>query len=822
MKLRNLFIPFWAILVFVSISFAQEIAPPPAADTTKPVADTTKPAPETIPPAADTVNPAIEKTQPVADTTQPAIDTTKPAADTAKPAIDTLPQKAKPKESLISLDQPGTGVSKYFLNELVITTSRYQKSSFKVPNTVSVLNQDRIERSDPDIITDLFRNLPGVELNDAGPFAPRPVIRGLFGSRVLLLADGERLNDTRESPFSGAQLSLVDVNEIERVEVVNGPGTVLYGTDALGGVVNLITSKAMFKEEGAQPYGAKLKLRYSTVDKQYKGDLKVNYAKDKWAFSAGAGTRAATDYEAPDTTVVNSAVHANNFDIKAGYKLNEKHKIFADYQRVEATNVGFPGVPNANFNGRFFYPERNRGKFALSYEGKNLNPHMPLLKGKVYYQTVKKDFRTVIDLNAPIYSYFIPNPPDTTFVTGVLNSINTKTLSEIKTLGASFQELFLIQPYQILTWGVDYYREMVQGSHNTSTTIVETHTHTSPPSESVFASVSEDNTPTVPEVNWDVAGLYAQDEINPWRFMTFLAGVRYEYSRSSPQKTKGIPDSSLPPEDTDRFLTWSLGAIYRYRPNLSLNFNLSQAYRNPNIVEKYFFGPASGGTWVITNTDLAKEDGISLDLGVKANLEQMSASFNFFFAEYKNFIDLRPFSYQGDTLYNGSRVWQWQNLPGITRIDGVEAAWEGDFSEEFYGFANATYTFGHQRVGRDDTTGASIPNTPTGIQPFFVPPFKIYFGLGWRQKGTGKLWAEVSARVVERQDRVPEGFPVTSGFSVYDLRGGYKFNKNVSFNLVIRNLTDETYVEPYNQINVSNQVLEPGRNFIFGVTINTD
>jgi len=808
MKLKYLLLTLSAVLLLVSASLAQETAPPPAADTTKPVVDTIKPAPETAPP--------------VADTTKPAPQIIPPAAETAKPAADTTKPKAKPREFLISLDRPGAGVSKYFLNELVVTTSRYQKSSFKVPNTVSVLNQDRIERSDPDIITNLFRNLPGVELNDAGPFAPRPVIRGLFGSRVLLLADGERLNDTRESPFSGAQLSLVDVDEIERVEVVNGPATVLYGTDALGGVVNLITNKPMFKEEGAQPYGANLKLRYSTVDKQYKSDLKVNYAKDKWAFSVGAGTRAATDYKAPDTTVVNSAVHANNFDVKAGYKLKENHKIFADYQRVKATHIGFPGVPNANFDGRFFYPERSRDKFALSYEGKNLNPNMPLLKGKVYYQTVKKDFRTVIDLNAPIYSYFIPSPPDTTFVTGVLDSINTKTLSDVKTLGASFQELFLIQPYQILTWGVDYYREMVEGSHTTSTTIVETHTHTSPPSESTYSSVAVDDTPTVPEVNWEVAALYAQDEINPWKFMTFLTGLRYEYSRSSPQKTNGIPDSSLPPENTGRFLSWNLGATYRYKPNLSLNFNLSRAYRNPNIVEKYFFGPASGGTWVITNPGLGKEKGISLDLGVKANLEQMSASFNFFFAEYKNFIDLRPASYQGDTLYNGTRVWQWQNLPGVTRIDGVEAAWEGDFTEEFYGFASATYTFGHQHVSREDTVGANKPNIATGIQPFFVPPFKVYFGIGWRQKGTGKVWAEAAGRVVQRQDRVPEGVPVTSGFSVYDLRGGYKFNKNVNFNLVIRNLTNETYIEPYNQINVSNQVLEPGRNFIFGVTINTD
>src|SRR4030067_2263234 len=143
MKSRELLIVTALFLTLGVLVSAQETAPPPAADTTKP--------PEVV-------------SEPAADTTKPVIDLTEPTADTAKSTVDTL-QKAKPKESLISLDQPGAGVSKYFLNELVITTSRYEKSNFKVPTAVSVINQEKIKKSDPDIIADLFRNLPGVELN---------------------------------------------------------------------------------------------------------------------------------------------------------------------------------------------------------------------------------------------------------------------------------------------------------------------------------------------------------------------------------------------------------------------------------------------------------------------------------------------------------------------------------------------------------------------------------------------------------------------------------------------------------------------------------
>ncbi|OGC89052.1 MAG: hypothetical protein A2142_01125 [candidate division Zixibacteria bacterium RBG_16_48_11] len=94
--------------------------------------------------------------------------------------------------------------------------------------------------------------------------------------------------------------------------------------------------------------------------------------------------------------------------------------------------------------------------------------------------------------------------------------------------------------------------------------------------------------------------------------------------------------------------------------------------------------------------------------------------------------------------------------------------------------------------------------------------------MGWRQTDAGKIWAEAAARIVHKQSRVPENLPKTNGFRVIDLRGGFKLNHKVSVNLAVKNLTDESFVESYNQVNVDNPVLEPGRNFIFGVTINTD
>ncbi|MBN1503725.1 MAG: TonB-dependent receptor plug domain-containing protein, partial [Candidatus Eisenbacteria bacterium] len=172
---------------------------------------------------------------------------------------------------LTSPESPDTAtVPKYHRETVVVTASRYPRSSFELPQTVSIASRDRIERGATQTFSDLLRDMAGVDLGDAGPFRARPVVRGMFGSRVLILVDGEPVNNTRESTFSGAELALVDVGHAERVEVVHGPGSVLYGSDALGGVINVVTKRPT--ADGSGPlglgFGGGVELGYSTTDEQ--------------------------------------------------------------------------------------------------------------------------------------------------------------------------------------------------------------------------------------------------------------------------------------------------------------------------------------------------------------------------------------------------------------------------------------------------------------------------------------------------------------------------------------------------------------------------
>ena len=123
---------------------------------------------------------------------------------------------------------------------------------------MSVIDSAAIAEQPPNTATDLLRELPGVDVIGTGTNQVRPSIRGQRGQRILLLQDGMRLNNARRQQDFGEIPALVDVSTIQRVEVVRGPASVLYGTDAIGGVMNIITRAPSFEgcaeeSEGSSP-----------------------------------------------------------------------------------------------------------------------------------------------------------------------------------------------------------------------------------------------------------------------------------------------------------------------------------------------------------------------------------------------------------------------------------------------------------------------------------------------------------------------------------------------------------------------------------------
>jgi hemoglobin/transferrin/lactoferrin receptor protein len=290
------------------------------------------------------------------------------------------------------------------LRAMTVTATRVAKDVFKTPKPVSVLGRLKIAERAPNNVTDLFRDLPGLDVAGVGVTQSRPIIRGQRGQRILLLEDGLRLNNSRRQQDFGEIPALVDVSMVDRVEVVRGPASVLYGSDAIGGVVNVITQTP----ETAGLHGT-AGYRYSTHDTQNKlaGSLLGRFG--AFSFRAAGTYRNADPYDAPagsygeiqlneETSVAGTGVQDESINLYAAYDVASGQKVYAKYERYRADTTGFgfvdpaayaPDLPDILID----YPFQRFDKITVGYQGRGLGlPFADRFDAVGYYQDNERRF----------------------------------------------------------------------------------------------------------------------------------------------------------------------------------------------------------------------------------------------------------------------------------------------------------------------------------------------------------------------------------------------------------------------------------------------
>jgi hemoglobin/transferrin/lactoferrin receptor protein len=700
------------------------------------------------------------------------------------------------------------------LNTVVVTANRYEKAAYKVTQPITAVGSREIETKGHAIVSDVIRDFPGVDMNDAGPFRARPVIRGVLGTRVLVLVDGERLNDQRDvTDFAGVSMSLVDVNEIERVEVVNGPSSVLYGSDAMGGVINIITKKNRF--DGRTRLTASYNGRFSTADEQHSNRVDLGFESEKFALSGGFQYREALeDYRPPDgyntkgrykvfsdefyeqlnadkgtsydgDRLANSQARVANYDFRGAYKINDRHRLDANLDVFRGDDIGYPGVPNDSTPFFFFYPRHDRTGFSLSYTGRAISNRLARIEAKVYYQEIKKDFFTDFLGNIPPIPLGPPGSPS-------LNLISNLNRTEVKKYGVTFQEIYDVGALSQLTFGVDAVREDIDGG-----TVEITRLDFPFPGPPPVYDTSEGA--SVPQNTWHSLGVYASGEHSFGRVQA-IGGLRYDNFWVGTDETEGYEDSDDIPlaVDDDHYsrVNGSLGLVYNLTESVNLVGKFGTAYRVPNVVERFFYGSASGRQ-TRPNPEIKPERTASFDAGVKAVHDRWNYSLIGFYSDYADFTKLRMFG-----MENGQPLWRYENLDEVT-IWGAEGVVDATFENGAYGSLGVSWQRG---------------NIDSENQPLFVSPLKTTLTVGYRHEQSG-AFGDVRFRRVEEQDRVPEDATLddiaTEGFTVVSATVGIQLFENVRFALTGNNLFDEVYSEPFNGRNVDNPLPEPGRNFVF-------
>lgn len=648
-----------------------------------------------------------------------------------------------------------------FKDRVVVTASRQEQASSQTPAAISVIDAEQIADRQPEKMADLFKELPGVDVQGEGPFRGLPVIRGMSSNRVLILVDGQRLNNARESTiFAGIQPGLVDLSEVERIEVMRGPASVLYGSDAMGGVINIITKKP---DLDAQTFEMHHNLNYaygSAADSStVHADIRGNGA--GWGFNLSVGWETASDYKAPkkaadspyyseyvlpDGTVPNSGMEQAS--VQGGFRIltGESGVFKTNFEVVRTDDVGFPGFDPETSGVDINFPRFDRDKIGVGWDS---GPAWGFSNISVsgYYQSVIKESKMFIDPSP----YFF---------------IHTFTKSNIDTFGFNTLGTMDLANHH-LTMGLDFYRDDLQDE-----------------AQNDYPWASNNNV-AVPKSYQEGLGIYLQDEWQATEKLRILGGVRGDRFVF---KSKDDPNYVGEPFDvTDSDLSGNIGAMYALSPNVELTGLIGRGFRTPNIQERAFTGSVSEpGFWVVQNPDLTSESSLNYELGFKVRYDRYYGGVNIFYNDIQDFI---TFVELGPDLITGLELIQYDNIEDAT-VKGVEIELETLMAERWTLITNFSYT-----EGDNDNTGEPLD---------FIPPWKAVLGLRYTAP---RWWFEANGRFVGEQTRVPspeniagpeDEVPPIGDFITADIRAGYNFEGGLSLRATLGNIFNELYSEPYN------------------------
>lgn len=700
--------------------------------------------------------------------------------------------------SSASAQQRTTADSARTLRAVTVTATRSPTDSRRVPAPVTVVDSASIREKSPNSAADLLKEAPGVDIVGTGPNQGRPSIRGQRGQRILLLQDGLRLNNNRRQQDFGELPALVDVDQIERVEVVRGPSSVLYGSDAIGGVINLITRAP--RSDGVTRVRGNLGYRYTGAGDQQRGDGSVTFTRNAFAFTASGSLRNAGNYEVPggsfgDLTLPDgirlddSGVRDRSLNLYGSWRGQGRSSAWIRHDRYVARDAGFGFVEprilgDTSTRIKLTYPWQAVQKTTAGVNFSSLGlPIADRVDLSVYAQGNDRDFDSSVDV-------YIPTGPGRTAV------INSRSFNRTDVNSAGLRlEAAKVLSRVVFTYGVDAVRDDA-----TATDSAYSRTTGFGPTPIVRSST----TPSLPDADMSNLGAFFQGD---WRLhdrFSLITGVRYHEVHAETRKTAGLPDSVAGLVANNNTTVYSLNGIYRITDHVSAVATYGRGFRAPNLIERYFSGPSTDGSaFQVANTALAPERSTNYDVGLRLNFSRVDAEYFYFRNNLKDGILTRA---TGNRIGN---LPEYQNI-NVERLrtNGHEASVRVFLGRGFD--LNANYT-------KLETKNPDRPDIPVSG----TYSSKLNTALGYRPP-SGRFWAEGAVRHQGRQQDINLGTsPIGSvlpSFTVLNVRGGVRVatigGRPQELALAINNLGDALYAEAANSAFVRP---EPGRHVILSV-----
>lgn len=691
-----------------------------------------------------------------------------------------------------------------FLDSITVTATRTPTSVKEAPGSVSVLESDRIEREVSTDARDLVRYEPGIYIEgDPTRLGLSGFnIRGIGGNRILTQIDGVPSAEQFSFGPLATNQTFLDLDAIDSVEIVRNAGSSLYGSDALGGVVSVVTKDPADYLEGRRSAFC-LRLGYDSRDREASESLTGAFGGERWQGSLLLTRRDGQELSNQGRTAPNPQDRgAMNALGKLLYSAGEPAtwKLGLELMDSEtATDVlssrGVAGtVRTADFDA---VDEARRRRISLERTSQRQGGLFETLVVRLHAQEAETEQATV-------------EQRITTAGTRTTRVRRDGLLTfEQEKLGGEAQAIrsFGDRVPGLLTWGVSVSRDRFDQLRDRTDTNLDTGAEV--PGALPFP------TEYFPESEVTELGAYVQAEINlADGRLKLVPGVRYDRfdlaaDEDDPVYLSGNPGAPPATDLTDAALSPRVSLIWSPASPVAVYAQYARGFRAPpySDVNSGFTNLASGYT-TLPNPDLQPETSDSYEIGVRAKAGRGSFSLAVFDNHYDDFIETVTLGVGSSGLVE----FQPRNLTAV-RISGVELA--GDVA--FHRTVRLRGAFS-LLDGENETAGVPLSS---------IAPAKLVLGLQLTAPG-GRFGAElVGTAVAEKQeddvDRSVVAQYAAPGYELFDLLGFYEITERLGLQLGLLNLTDETYWEWANVrgIAATSPVLDrftsPGRSVVTAV-----
>ena len=673
------------------------------------------------------------------------------------------------------------------LEPITVTATRFNELVNDVPHDVHFIDEIDILEDMPRSLPETFRSNPGVLVQKTANGKGSPFIRGFTGFRNLLLIDGIRLNHAafREGP--NQYWATVDPLSVSRIELIKGQGSVLYGSDAIGGTVNVIT----------------------------KGSDPLAYGKDQ-LFSEGRILYRGSSAEQSHTGRAEAIVGLGQ---STGVVLGYTDRSIGNIRASGLGELPHTGFDEMGFDLRMdhYFSENVRGTFAYQqFDQNDLWRVHKTIHGRSWEGTsVGKELRRSGDQSRRLAYAQIKaddlNGPFQKIHANLSWHNHEESRYRIKSSGKADSQGFDLDSFGTwlqlesetgigkLSYGASYYRDQAdtfrydldQGGN-----VIK---------ERIQGPFGDDSI-------YEQFGLFIQDQINVTDHFDINFGSRFTHVMADIGKFED-PVSKNPGSMKDDWdnMSSSLRGVYKAGSSGKLNFfgGASQGFRAPNFSDLSRLDSARSNEIETPSPDLDPEKFLSYELGSRYDDNRFSAGISVFYTDIRDMIVRTP---TGRIIEDELEVIKKNGSEGY--VYGIELDASFKINDRFSAFGSFAFNDGMA----DTFPNSSVSSRSEPISRLLAPSGV----LGLRCNLSDSQWLELSSFISAKQDnlntrdrgdtqRIPSGG--TPGYAVFNLRYGYQLSEELLLTLALENVTDEEY-----RIHGSGQN-EPGINFVFGASM---